>query len=278
MSANKSGKQAIINILNGIYSEIHNIENDIGIRVDDKDLRPRIEYFHDAVRALTSGATGNKRLSIEFLAYDISMLRFIQANPVARTKGAKLNLSPSTGLISGRESEYIYGNSSANIKSRLAELYKNYSVLFAALLSESADRDYQSKVNEFNYEVENIAVLEDAAKKMRRKSDAEINIESLIEQNIDDPDIARKLFSVIAGRKKKILAEEVMKKASEMIKATDKQIKTIEKAHFTYVTSQLAIYENAKEVVKKMAVSGMNIVGNFVENAVSEATRGGRGI
>lgn len=63
-----------------------------------------------------------------------------------------------------------------------------------------------------------------------------------------------------------------------MMKAADKQIKTVEQAHFAFATAQLAIYENAKEVVKKMAVNGLNIVGNFVENAVREATRGaGRG-
>jgi hypothetical protein len=63
-----------------------------------------------------------------------------------------------------------------------------------------------------------------------------------------------------------------------MIKTTDKQIKTIEQAHFSFATGQLAIYENAREVVKKMAVSGMNIVGNFVESAVQAARSGGRGM
>jgi hypothetical protein len=277
MKTNRTGLQALINILNGIYSEIRFIEEKMNIRVDEGDFRPRIEYFHDAVRMLTSGNTGDKRLSVEYLSYDVSMLRFIQANPLSRPKGSKLHFSPSTAVVASESPDTAFSKT-GSVKSQLMDLYKNYSVLFVALLTENADRDYQSKVNECNEEVENIAVLEHEAKDVIKKRDTAINVEELVHMHIDDPALAQKILAAMGGKKNKILASEAQKKFSEMIKAADKQIKTVEQAHFAFATAQLAIYENAKEVVKKMAMNGLNIVGNFVENAVREATRGaGRG-
>lgn len=273
MKADRSTQLALINILNGIYSEIHNIEEQLQIRIDESDFRPRIEYFHDAVRALTTGGMGNKRLTVEYLSYDVAMLRYIQANPLARSKGGKLNLSPGTALMTGNEPEYSTGRNS-NVKVQLSELYKNYSVLFVALLAEPADRDYQSKVETCNEEVENIAYVQKATKAAARNESSEINIEDILQQYMDDPVLARKIFALL-GNRKKVIAGEALKKLSEMMKTSDKQLKATEQAHFTFTTSQLAIYENARDVVKKMAVGGMNIVGNFVQAAVNEASRGG---
>jgi oligoribonuclease NrnB/cAMP/cGMP phosphodiesterase (DHH superfamily) len=143
------------------------------------------------------------------------------------------------------------------------------------LLSDPANKDYQSRVDECNNEVENIASIEDVAKSTVKKKDANIDVADLVDQYIDDPELAAKILAAFGSKKTKILASEALKKFSEMIKNADKQIKTVEQAHFTFTTSQLAVYENAKDVVKKMAVNGLNIVGDFVQNAVNEATRGG---
>ncbi|HEU5046622.1 MAG TPA: hypothetical protein VFT64_02140 [Rickettsiales bacterium] len=273
MKADKAAKQALINILNGIYSEIHTIESNLGIRASENDYRPRIEYFHDAVRVLTSGVSLDKRLSVEFLAYDISMLRHIQANPVPR-KNDKMNLSPGTAVVKSGYAD-DYAATPAQARGRLSELYKNYAVLFAALFAEQADRDYQSKVNEGNYEVETIAELEHAAKQAAKKQGAEVDLATFVEQNMGDPDLMKKMLAALGNKKKKMLASDLVKHTAHMIKEADNKIKEADKAHFTYVTSQLAVYENAKDVVKKMAVSGMNIVGQFVENAMSDIARGG---
>ena len=270
----KTAAQALIPILNGIYSEIREIEAFIGIQVDTNDMRPRIEYFHDAIRTFTNGILGSKRLSVEFLAYDIAMLRHIQSNPLARSKGTRDNLSPNTNLA-------VVGDASnrtnfTNFRLQLTDLYKNYSVLFVALLSEVADRNYKTRVDEHNNDVENIAVLEHSAKATLKQRDSEINIEELINQYIDEPELAQKILAAFAG-KKKTKASVALQKLSEMTKNADKQIKTIEEAHLKYTTNQLGVYEDAKNVVKKMAINGMNIVGDFVENAVRTANKGGRG-
>lgn len=275
MKANKAEQQALITLLNRIYEEIRTLEEQWDIRVDANDFRPRIEYFHDAVRALTTGGL-NKRLTVEFLAYDISMLRYIQTNPMARNKGAKATGSPSTNVVVRPAKPYLSGKAETTAaKQALSDLYKNYAVLFAALLSESADRDYYSRLNEYNSEVEDLSAMEQAVK---GKKNSEINMEELADQIIDDPEQMNKVL--IAARKAKkgrLLASEALRLFKEMMQAADKGIKVIDQAHFTFATGQLAVYENARDVVKKMATQGMNIVGSFVENAVQEASRkGGR--
>jgi len=278
MKANKAEQQGLITLLNRIYSEIRDVEQDWDIRVDEKDYRPRIEYFHDAIRALTSGMDAERtgRLSVEFLAYDITMLRHIQANPLARSKGAKPTGSPSTSLMVRPSAINSKGKPDESIKQRLTDGYKSYAVLFAALLSDSADRNYQNRLNECNNAFENLAMLEQMLKSSAQKKDTEINLEDFVEQQTGDDDLAEKIRATIASKRKRVMASETVRACKEMMNTADKQIKTIEKAHFTYTMSQLAVYEGARDVVKKMAQQGMNIVGDFVENAVREA-RGGKG-
>lgn len=273
MKANHAQQQALITLLNRIYEDIRAIESDWDLRGENNDFRPRIEYFHDAVRAMTSGDHSGNRLSVEFLAYDISMLRHIQANPMVRPK-SKMPLSPKTDVMLPAKVSRDAKPDRA-IKQQLAELYTNYSVLFVALLSDAADRNYYSRVEENNTEVAEIATLENAVKS---KKDSTIDIEALAEQYIDDPDLLNKILAQFGSAKKKRLpATEAQRKLKEMMQQSDKNIKTVEQAHFTYVTAQLAVYESARDVVKKMAVQGMNIVGQFVESAVAEAARGQRG-
>lgn len=275
MKANKDAQQALISILNKIYGEVLAIEERFGIRMDGNDLRPRIEHFHDAIRSLSSGDLGSSRLTVEFLAYDVALLRRIQANPMERSKG---NNSPSTSIVSAGNARESIHAMSARVKSELSELYKNYSVLFVALISDPAERDYQSKVDQCNNEVENIAALEKEVKKSSMKMDTNINLETLAYQYIDDPTLLRKILNQFGSKKNRISTREAAAKLSEIMKASDKALKGAEQAHFNFSMAQLGIYENARDVVKSMAMSGLNIVGHFVENAVREATRsGGRG-
>ncbi len=279
MKANKAEQQALIAMLNRIYGEIRIIEEQWAIRVSENDYRPRIEYFHDAIRTLSSGETGAYRLSVEMLAYDIALLRHIQASPFKRSKNTKTNLSPSTD-VAFPSPQSRAGGGDASVKAELMELYKSYSLLFAALLADTADRNYQARTDEKNTEVEDMAQLAQAVKLAAQKKDVEIDLEAIADQHVEDPDMINKiLFAFHNGKqKKRILASEALRKLKEMMDTCDKEIKTIEKAHFTYVTSQLAVYEGARDTVKKMAAQGMNIVGQFVANAVAEATRGQRGI
>lgn len=51
-----------------------------------------------------------------------------------------------------------------------------------------------------------------------------------------------------------------------------------DKAHLSYVTSQLAVYEEARDTVKRLAAQGMNLAGKFVENAINQSAGRGRGM
>jgi hypothetical protein len=278
MKATQAEEQALIALLNRIYGDIRTIELEWRILVDANDYRPRIEYFHDAIRMLTSGQhrspSGKGRLSVEFLAYDISMLRHIQANPLvkSKTKGQ----SPKTQVQKDPMLHAAHIPIDSGVKLKLADLYKNYAVLFAALLADTADRNYQSRVGEHNEEVEGLAQVTQAALAM--KSDTPIDIENLIDMHIDDLTLMSKiLFRLRSGKSRRSLPpKEAAKHLKDAIAEVDKEIKSIEKAHFTYVTAQLAVYEGARDVVKGMAVKGLNIVGGFVENAVRDAMRGGK--
>ena len=92
--------------------------------------------------------------------------------------------------------------------------------------------------------------------------------------HIQDPDLRAKLAQKLRGNPKAVLA---LKEAKGMMQKIDEENSRIDKAHMSYLSSQLFIYENAKDIVKKMAMSGMNVVGDFMETAMRDAAAAGRG-
>jgi hypothetical protein len=284
MKANKSEQKALITLLNRLYREIRDIEEDWDIRIDETEFRPRIEYFHDAVRALTSsggrGSDIKDRLSVEMLAYDISMLRYIQAEPLPKSpKNRRLSamteiVESSLPRVSGDKAGL---KPDASVKYKLADLYKSYGVFFSALLSDAADRNYATRIEDINAEVEDAAAF---LHSIQDKGDAQIDLEAMAEAQVQSGDLMNKIIVAFkSGKlKKRMQAMEAHRKLKEIATAIDKENKTVEMAHMTYATTQLAIYEGARDVIKKMAFKGFNIIGDFVESAITEAQRGGRGI
>lgn len=273
MKANKAEQQGLVTLLNRLYQDIRLIEQRWHIQADTNDFRPRIDSVHDAVQALTSGHTSatHHRLTVEFLAYDIDRLRFIQASPMPR-RASMQPLSPTTALVPSGPAGPATGTPNAGEKSCLADLYKHYSVLFAALLAQKADDDYQARINEADSAFENLAATQDAVK---QETGQPVDLEALLDAHIEDDALLRKLLATIGkGRKSR---RDALHFCQEAMEQTDEKRRTVEKAHRTYVTGQLNIYENARDMVKNMAASGVNVVGEFVENAIREAQKGGRG-
>jgi len=286
MKANKTEQRALVNLLNRIYREIREIELEWDIRADESDYRPRIEYFHDAVRALTaSGGKGSDlkgRLSVEMLAYDIDMLRYIQADPIPKARPHKLSAltDVAENALPRVRNDKTGIKPDAGVKYRLTDQYKNYSVIFAALLSEPAERNYMSRINECNAELDDLAAfIKSVVATAEGRHTADIDIEALADARIQTADAMNKIVAALHGGKlkKRMNAAEAERRLKEMLQIAGKEAKTIEKAHFTYATGQLAIYESARDVIKKMALKGFNIVGDFVQNAVRDALRGDRG-
>lgn len=281
MKATKTERQGLITLLTRIYEDIREVESAWDIRAEAPDFRVRIEYFHDAVRALTqsdgNGSEGIDRLSVEMLAYDISMLRYIQSNPLPKVTRSLAKLSPHTEVTLPRTQNDKAGlKPDARVKSQLSDLYKNYAVFFAALLSEAADYNFMSRMNSHNNEVEEMATLLQAV--ASKNQQAEIDVATTAENVLGVSDVTDRVAAGVQNGtfKKRMSAKDALRKLKETAQAIDKEGKAIEQAHFTFATGQLSVYEGAKDVIKKMAGKGLNIVGDFVENAVRDAMRGGR--
>lgn len=282
MKANKSEQKALLSLLNRIYREIRTVEEEWDIHIDQHDFRPRIEYFHDAVRAFFEaggkGTEGKGRLSVEMLAYDIGMLRYIQHEPVPKIIGkigklsAQTDMTPPLPRVRGDKSGL---RPDSSVKHKLVELYTNYAVMFSALLAEASDRNFKSRMESCNEEIEDLADwMRTVAAKAKKSS--EIDLEALADDHIKTPELMDRVRAAMQGGKlkKRMQAEAAMQKLKEVAQAVEKEAQTIETAHFTYATGQLAIYEGARDAIKKLAVKGFNIVGDFVASAVAEAQRG----
>lgn len=277
MKATPQQKQALVQVMTRMCEEIHGIEATFGIAASEKDLRPRIEYFHDVVRIYTQTTTHGYertgRMTVESLAYDISLLRQIQANPISRVAipvnyapvGSGRDLVPE-GMQQGRKMD-------GDARMRLMDLYKNYTVLFAAMMAEMADRNFMTRTSENNAQVEDIAQLEVEVKASIHKHGPDTDIAHLL-NHISDPDLRMKLAQKLRGNPK---AQQALKETKALIAKLDEENKRIDNAHMSFLSSQLVVYENAKDIVKKMAQSGMNVVGDFMENAMREAATHGRG-
>lgn len=276
MRASQQEQQALIGLLTKLYHEIRSVEAEWNILGREGDMRSRIEYYHDAIRALTSGSADiyakGQRLSVEYLAYDVQMLRHIEANPLVGTRAATgQQMSPGTALVvKGKASPDA--RPGRDVRNRLAELYKGYTVFFVALLCETADRNHQSRTEDLNNEVTDLAAVDRLMVEYMNGKPVERDLLSMLDQVTDDK-IREQINAMIHAKKK----QELDKGRGSLragIKARDQEIAAIEKAHFTYVTSQLSVYENAKDTVKKLAGQGMNLAGNFVQGAMSEALGG----
>ena len=266
-------QEAIINFLLRIYGDILEIEEKFSLIVGGGDKRARIEYFHDAVRAFSSGnfALQSKRLKVENLAYDLRCLEFIQQMPLSPFREDGEKLSPQKKLINLGENEISTSfRPDRETKYRLAELYQNYAVLFAALLKPAADRDYKERTEHGNEAVKDAhAMMQQIAK------NADIDRLASLAQHIENNALREMIFSHLQKGKHKKQEETnaLLASLKIMVEKIDKDIKDVDKAHGDFAMSQLKIFENSKDLLKKMAKQGMNIIGKFVENAIAESRR-----
>ena len=162
MKLSPTEHDAIIAMLTRIYTDIFDIETEYQLLAGDADFRPRIEHFHDAVRAYSSQdpehTEAGGRLSIERLAYDLSCMRYLHSMPLASFKEGGTVYSPSVAPVQVRERDLTVKKArpSRVVKQRICDLYQHYSVLFAALLKPFADKDYLDRVDELNQDVKDV--------------------------------------------------------------------------------------------------------------------------
>lgn len=281
MAIGDQSQVAIIELMHGKYGQILAIEAEWGIRLSEGDMRPRIEHFHDAVRALTSGSADlyakHSRLSVEHLAYDLSLLRQVQNKPVGTINRAT-EKSVSDALVPMGEAGASRSKlPPSGVRAELAALYCGYTVFFAALFAEVADKNYQSRSDAIDESVSDIGVIEAVLDQLiAGKITAAQAMQELM--HVERDDLRERLQAMLARQG---LSAREKQEARAMLgtieKGLAKEKKDLEAAHLNYRTGQLAIYEDTKDLVKQLASQGLNLAGKFVENTMSKGQGRGQG-
>lgn len=280
MKLSSTEQDAIIALLTRIYTDIFDIETEYQLLAGDNDFRPRIEHFHDAVRAYSSQSPEHLqpggRLSIELLAYDLSCLRYLQSMPLASFKPHGTMYSPSMEPVAVRDRDLMVKAQRPNrsVRERICELYQHYSVLFAALLKPMADRDYLDRVDDLNQDVKDLhSLLSQLSAMEAGKGDVEKVMAAIA--HLEEEGLRHELLQFMQAQKfkKKDNITKLMVFLKEHVGRKDKDIAGIDAAHMNYALAQLGIFEGSKDLLKKMASQGMNLVGKFVENAMAESRR-----
>ena len=284
MAIGSESQAAIIELMHGKYQRILAAETQWGIRLKEGDMRPRIEHFHDAVRALTSGEADiyakNSRLSVEHLAYDIALLRQIQNKPVG-TINRVTEKSASTAVVKqGQAGASPSRMPPQQVRGELAANYRDYTVFFAAMFAQVADINYQSRSETIDGSVADVGLVEDVLTKLieGKMTNAQAAHELM---HVERDDLRERLTAMLA--RKSLTArekQEALAMIGQIEKGLDKEKKSLEQSHLSYATGQLAVYEDSKDIIKKLGMAGLNLAGKFVENSLKSAGQGqgqGRG-
>ena len=269
----------LVQLLDRIYGQIRALETAYQIMGQEGDYRVRIEYYHDAVRAVTAGQdnglTKHSRLSAERLAYDVAMLRHIQAKPMTAGRGQQ-HFSASTAVAVPGQSGSA-PEPTREERSELKQRYKDYTVLFVALLAEKADRNAQTRTEDANVIVTDCAMLKNLLAKLQRGEIGKPEILAAVE-HLEHDELRKALRTLLnMGKLRSEDVGQAMNQTQQVGRAADEEIKKIDQAMLSFSTGQLAVYEEAKDTVKSLASQGMNIAGKFVESAMRQAQGQGRG-
>lgn len=269
---------ALISLMDRQYREIREIEAAHSIMGREGDFRPRIEHYQDAVRVLTSGTdealSKDSRLSVERLAYDLALLRHITAKPLTAGRGQG-HFSPHTDVaVAGEPGS---GGMPREERQRLGQIYKDYTVLFAAIFAEKADRNADARTEEANATIADCHELQELLEGLAK---GQVNVAEVVAmaQHVENTDLRKAINALL---QQKNMQKAILQQAAERLKTSakglDKEIHDINKAAMSYATGQLAVYEESKDTVKRLAASGLNIAGKFVENAMAQAQAHSRG-
>ncbi len=272
-------QEAIVSLLIGQYDKILPIEAQWGIRFKEGDMRPRIDYFHDAVRAFTAGErrdTKDSRLSVEHIAYDISQLHLIQEKPLGLlNRGTEK--SPSGALV--KTGEGLMASSAGKtpptgVRMDLKQYYRSYTVFFTALLSEAADRNYFARCEEMDETIADIGLIETIIEQM---ASGRLSVKEAQDEltHITHDDLRSRMQAAMA--RKKMSAPEKAQ-VSEMLTKVEQGLKTqragLDKSHLQLATTKMAIFHDSKDVVKDLMNSGLNVAGKYLASAMQSQGTG----
>jgi hypothetical protein len=160
------------------------------------------------------------------------------------------------------------------VRERICELYQHYSVLFAALLKPIADRDYLDRVDDLDQDVKDLhGLIAQLEAVVGGKGSLEKVMAAI--QHLEEEGLRHELLQFMQAQKykKKDNVQRLATFLKEHVARKDKEIAGIDAAHMNYALAQLGIFEGSRDMLKKMAAGGMNLVGKFVENAMAESRK-----
>lgn len=234
MKLSDAEQEGLVSLLTRLYQDLVEMETRFRLIIGDGDFRPRIDYFHDAVRAFTGGSHQEReeggRLSVEYLAYDLACLRFLAAMPLSPFKPHAANLSAKTDMIDlGARTAPATIRPDRVEKERLVELYQRYGVLFSALLKPLADNDFHDRADGLNQDVRDINAITQQCEK------GEVNEQQLanIIENLNDNALRGELMDMLRKKKfrQRTELEKITKQLKDIRKKKDKDIAAVEAAH-----------------------------------------------
>ena len=265
----------LVDLLIRHYQTIRAIEEQFSIFGEEGDYRPRIEAFHDAVRALTAG-DAPERLRVERLAYDLAMLRYIASKPVTGGRGMQ-HFSTSDALSMDGIGTHATGEPDRSTRRELGEAYHDYAVFFAALFVERANRDSKDRIEEQEQLASDCATLIAALDAL---AEGKGSIEQVMHavQEMEHGGIRRALAQLMArGKPPTPEIRAAIAKLKEVIGQSKTQCATLDKAAGDYALAQYAVYEQAQDTLKRLNAQGLNLAGKNVQAALAQGTGRGHG-
>ena len=267
------GQQAVIALMGEQFARIRAIEAEWGIRLREADMRPRIEHFHDAIRALSSGDAKayerGGRLTVEYLAYDLAQLRVIPAKPLGAIHRGTEKSASGALVVAGDAG--VRALPDQRTRSELAKLYTQYTVFFAALFAHRADEDFQVRSEQTEQQMDDLATVLAVLQKLLKGQVSAREAEDAM-MHVERDDLRERMGAMLRkGKPSPADMTQAMTAIGTIKLGLQKEKKTVADAHLSYATGQLAVYEESRDVVKRMAAQGLNLAGKFLEQATRNA-------
>lgn len=270
----------LIRHLSEEYGHILALEQALGLKMSNEDQRPRIDYFHDALRALTNHELPQdwrtQRLCLEWLAYDAGAIRYLEQQPLSDLNPRHANYSPHLDVLVKSVQEMVESREATREDIRaLKHHYLRYGVMFVALFKPFADRDYLERVEEMDVQVTHINTVISELEKLGQGGGSKAAVTQAA-QHTGRAEVVQLIAELFKRKGYKV--PEYLEKALVILRylldQADRNIRTLESAHLNYASAQLGLVEIGKPIVKELRSQGIQLAGEHTEQALGQQDTG----